>query len=55
MQVTTMEKRLTPEETAVFAAQFEQQDRFARAMSGMKWLALLVGVIFLALVWGSRK
>ncbi|MBK7927089.1 MAG: hypothetical protein IPJ98_06180 [Bryobacterales bacterium] len=31
MQVTTMEKLLTPEETAAFAAQFEQQDRFARA------------------------
>jgi hypothetical protein len=31
------------------------QDRLARAISGMKWLAVLVAVIFFALIWGSRK
>jgi len=31
------------------------EDRFGRAISGMKWLAIAAAALFLAAAWGSRR
>lgn len=54
---STMEYRMTPEEAALHRAALDAADpnRFANAMSGMKWLALGVGAVLLLYAFGGRR
>ncbi len=54
---STMEYRMTPEEVSAYRAAMDAAgpNRFANAMSGMKWLALGVGAMLLLYAVGGRR